>query len=93
MIYLTTNHTSLQLSIPDELRGRVTGVVSLRSALSPVGAFIAGIGADLVGPRVTTLIFSGVLIAIAVIAYLASPVIREYRLSQALESTDPAPLS
>jgi MFS family permease len=91
MIYLTTNQTSLQLSIPDELRGRVTGIVSLRSGLSPVGAFIAGIGADLVGPRMMTLIFSGILIAIAVIVYLASPVIREYRLSQALESTDPAP--
>jgi MFS family permease len=93
MIYLTTNQTSLQLSIPDDLRGRVTGIISLRSALSPVGAFMAGIGADLVGPRMTTLIFSGVLIAIAVIAYLASPVIREYRLSQAMESTNPVSLS
>lgn len=85
MIYLTTNQTSLQLSIPDELRGRVTGIVSLSSGLMPVGAFIAGIGADLVGPRMITLIFSGILVAIAVIVYLASPVIREYRLSQALE--------
>jgi MFS family permease len=93
MIFLTTNQTSLQLSIPDELRGRVTGIVSLRSGLSPVGAFIAGIGADLVGPRMTTLVFSGVLVAISVIVYLASPVIREYRLSQALESTDAAPSS
>ena len=50
MIYLTTNTTLLQLSIPDSLRGRVTGIVSLRSGLMPVGAFIAGIGADFVGP-------------------------------------------
>ena len=88
MVYLTTNQTSLQLSIPDELRGRVTGIVSLRSGLSPVGAFIAGIGADIVGPRTMTLIFSGILIVIAVSAYLASPIIREYRLSQALECTE-----
>jgi MFS family permease len=88
MIYLTTNQTSLQLSIPDKLRGRVTGIVSLSSGLMPVGAFIAGIGADLVGPRTMTLVFSGVLVAITVIVYLASPVIREYRLSQALECTD-----
>jgi MFS family permease len=40
MIYLTTNQTLLQLSIPDELRGRVTGIVSLSTGLMPVGAFI-----------------------------------------------------
>ena len=85
MIYLTTNNTLLQLSIPDELRGRVTSIMSYRSALTPVGAFIAGIGADLVGPRTMTLIFSGIIIAIALIVYLASPIVREYRLSQALE--------
>jgi predicted MFS family arabinose efflux permease len=85
MIYLTTNNTLLQLSIPDELRGRVTSVMSLRSGLMPVGAFIAGIGADLVGPRTMTLIFSGIIVAIALIVYLASPIVREYRLSQALE--------
>jgi MFS family permease len=86
MIYLTTNSTLLQLSIPDELRGRVTGIVSLRSGLMPVGAFIAGIGSDLVGPRKMTLIFGGIIAAIAVIVYLASPIIREYRLSQAMEN-------
>jgi MFS family permease len=85
MIYLTTNSTLLQLSIPDELRGRVTGIVSLRSGLMPVGAFIAGIGADLVGPRATTLMLGGIIGAIAVIVYLAAPIIREYRLSHAME--------
>jgi hypothetical protein len=81
----------LQLSIPDELRGRVTSIASLRSGLTPVGAFIAGIGADLVGPRTMTLIFSGIIAAIAVIVYLVSPVVREYRLSQSLVSTDTSP--
>lgn len=85
MIYLTTNMTLLQLSIPDELRGRVTGIISLRSGLMPVGAFIAGIGADLMGPRVMTLIFSGIMIAIAVIVFFSSSIIREYRLSHALD--------
>ncbi|MDF1515389.1 MAG: hypothetical protein P1S60_16385 [Anaerolineae bacterium] len=50
MVFITTNQTMLQLSIPDEIRGRVTGIVSLRSGLMPVGAFITGIGADLAGP-------------------------------------------
>ncbi len=84
MIYLTTNQTLLQLSIPDELRGRVTSIVSLSTGLMPVGAFFAGAGADLVGPQMMTLILSSCAAAIAVIVFLTSPTIREYRLSQAL---------
>ena len=84
MLYLTTNQTLLQLSIPDELRGRVTSLVSLNAGLSPLGSVVAGAGADLVGPRATTLALAGSAAAIAVIVYVASPTIREYRLSRAL---------
>lgn len=84
MIFLTTNQTLLQLSIPDELRGRVTGVVSLTAGLSPLGAFVAGAGADLVGPRAMTLLLSGIAGVIAIGAFFGSPTIREYRLSRAL---------
>jgi MFS family permease len=88
MIYLTTNSTLLQLSIPDALRGRVTSVTSLRSGLMPVGAFVAGIGADLVGPRTMTLLFSAIIVTIAVAVYLFVPVVREYRLSAAMEGAE-----
>ena len=93
MIFLTTNMTLLQLSIPDSLRGRVTGIVSLRSGLMPVGAFIAGIGADLVGPQTMTLVLGGITGTIAVIVFFASPIIREHRLSKAMEvfNRQPAP--
>jgi MFS family permease len=84
MIYLTTNQTLLQLSIPDALRGRVTGIVSLSAGLMPVGALIAGVGADLVGPRMITILLSGCAAAIAVVVFFASPTIRDYRLSRAL---------
>ena len=85
MIYLTTNQTLLQLSIPDALRGRVMSIVSLNAALSPVGSFVAGVGADLVGPRVVTIVLCGLAAVIAVLVYLLSPTIRDYRLSQAME--------
>jgi MFS family permease len=84
MIYLVTNQTLLQLSIPDALRGRVTGIVSLNAGLMPVGALIAGIGADLVGPRLITILLSGSAAAIAIIVFFASPIIRDYRLSQGM---------
>ena len=88
MIFLVTNQTLLQLSIPDELRGRVTAVASLTSGLAPVGSFVAGAGADLVGPRAITIVLSGSAAAIAVGAYFGSPTIRTYRLSRAM---GPAP--
>jgi MFS family permease len=86
MIYLTTNQTLLQISIPEALRGRVTGIISLRAGLFPVGAFIGGVGSDMVGPRAMTLILAGISGAIAVIAFVASPTIRDYRLNRALEA-------
>ena len=76
--------TLLQLSIPAALRGRVTGIVSLRSGLMPVGAFIAGIGADFVGPRAMTIVLGGIIGAIAVSVFFASPTIREYRMSETI---------
>jgi predicted MFS family arabinose efflux permease len=85
MIFLTTNQTLLQLAIPDELRGRVTSLASLSAGLAPVGAFIAGVGADLFGPQAITLLMSGTAAVISIAAYWASPTIRDYRLSRALK--------
>ena len=89
MIFLITNQTLLQLSIPDELRGRVNGIITLSSGLMPLGSLIAGIGADTIGPRPTTALLGGSAAAITAIVFLVSPTIRGYRLSGvlALEET------
>lgn len=87
MIFLTTNQTLLQLSIPDILRGRVTSIVNLNSALSPLGGLVAGTGSDLfAGPKMITIILGAITASIAVIVFFFSPVIRNYRLSKAIES-------
>lgn len=85
MIYITANMTSLQLSVPDEVRGRVMGIVSLRSGLTPIGAFIAGIGSDLVGPQMVTIILGSTAALIAVLVLILSPTIRNYRMEKALK--------
>lgn len=93
MIFLTTNQTLLQLSIPDDLRGRITSVVNLNFALSPLGGLIAGVGSDLFGgPKVITIIISSFAAAIAVSVFLGSGTVRNYRLSRAIEanSADPS---
>ncbi len=90
MIFLTTNQTLLQLSIPDDLRGRVTSVVNLNAALSPLGGLIAGVGSDLFGgPKVITIVLSGIAAAIAVFVFIGSPTVRNYRLSHAMKPNSP----
>jgi len=85
IIFLTTNQTLLQLSIPDNLRGRVTSVVNLNMALMPLGGLVAGVGSDLLeGPKMITIILAGIAAAIAVFVLLYSPTVRNYRLSQTI---------
>ncbi|MDQ4078069.1 MAG: MFS transporter [Chloroflexota bacterium] len=83
IIYLTTNQTLLQLSVPDALRGRVSSIINLNVGLMPIGALVAGVGADLAGPRVVTLGLSAIGAVIAVAVFFTSPTVRDYRLSQA----------
>jgi len=85
MIFLITNQTLLQLSIPDELRGRVTSVINLNTALLPVGGLIAGFGSDLMGgPRAITLILGSVSVVVAMGMFLFSSIVRNYRMSKAI---------
>lgn len=49
MVYMTTNQTIIQLSTPDEMRGRVMGVVMLNQGLLPLGSLFAGGMADALG--------------------------------------------
>lgn len=84
MIFLTGNHTLLQLSIPDHLRGRVTSVTALSMLLSPLGAVTAGVGADLIGPREIMLVISSIAAILAVLTFLFVPTVRNYRSSEAV---------
>lgn len=87
IIFMATNQTLLQLSIPDNLRGRVTSVVNLNPALSPLGALMAGGGSDLFGgPQMITLILCSIGAVIAVCIFLFSPTVRNYRLSQTIKT-------
>jgi MFS family permease len=88
MIFIITNQTLLQLSIPDELRGRVNGIITLSSVLVPIGSLIAGVGADLIGPRPIAVLLSGTAGLITVIVFLASPTIRKYRLSRVMAADE-----
>ena len=92
MIFLTTNQTLLQLSIPDNIRGRVTSVVNLNMALAPMGGLVAGVGSDMLGgPKMITIIMAGMAAAIAIFVFLSSATVRDYRLSKAIEQAAVTP--
>lgn len=52
-IYLVVGMTTIQLLVPDELRGRVMGIWSMTWFLAAVGGFVAGAAAELLGVRLT----------------------------------------
>lgn len=85
IIFLVTNQTLMQLTIPDAIRGRVTSVVNLNMILSPVGNMLIGVGSDFLGgPKEITIVFAGVN-AVAMILFITfSARLRNYRLSKAM---------
>jgi len=87
MLFLASNQTLLQLSIPDNIRGRVTAVVSLAAIISPLGGIIAGVGSDLFGgPKIITIILASLGAVFSIGVYFFSPIVRNYRMSTALSS-------
>jgi len=83
IIFMVSNQTMLQLSIPDNLRGRVTAVINLSSYVMPIGSMIAGAGADLLkGPKMITIILTCTSALIAILVFLFSSTVRNYRMSQ-----------
>jgi MFS family permease len=68
MLYMTTNQTLIQLSTPDELRGRVMGVYMLNQGLLPFGSLLAGALADVLSAP-TAVFLMGLLVAIMAVAF------------------------
>lgn len=79
MIYLTLNQTLLQLSIPDEFRGRITGLSTLNAGLFPLGAVVAGISTDFIGVQETTILLASIAALLAVVIWLFSPTVQKFR--------------
>lgn len=76
--YMTTNQTMIQLSTPDNLRGRVMGIWMLNMGMMPFGSLFAGIGAGLTSAP-TAVAVMGVSVALLAIGFgMRAENIREY---------------
>ncbi len=75
-LYLNLGMTTLQLLVPDALRGRVMGVWSLTWFLSQLGGFIAASAAELLGTPLAVALGALSVAAFAVVVYVVSPQVR-----------------
>jgi predicted MFS family arabinose efflux permease len=82
MIFLPTNTTLMQLSVPDHMRGRITSILLLNPVLIPVGSFLVGVGVDGIGGPATVAISTAIATTLTVVVWLASPRLRNLRLSE-----------
>ncbi len=76
MTYMTTNQTLLQITTPDEFRGRVMGIYMLNQGLLPLGSLLAGTLADVWNAPLAVAVMGGALLALVGVAFLALPSMR-----------------
>jgi predicted MFS family arabinose efflux permease len=82
MIFLPTNTTLMQLSVPDHMRGRITSILLLNPLLIPIGSFLVGVGVDGFGGPATVAISAGASTVLGLLVWVASPRLRNLRLSE-----------
>lgn len=76
-MYLNIGMTTLQLRVPDALRGRVMGVWSMTWFLASVGGLPAGIFAELIGTPLTVALGSLSVSAFAMLLFVLSRELRK----------------
>lgn len=77
MAYMTTNQTILQLSIPDEYRGRVMGIWMLNQGLLPLGSLFSGIMADVFDAPTALIVMGGLVSVMSVVFFFRASTIRD----------------
>ena len=82
MVLASTTVSTLQMCAPQEMRSRVSGLLPVFLAFISVGALVAGIGADLLGPQVLVVLMAVVAAGVAAAAWFGSAVMRDLSLSK-----------
>ena len=82
MVHHTVHVTALQMCAPEHLRGRIASLLPIFPAFISVGALMAGVLADLLGPEMVVIVLAGLALAVIVAAWARSPAVREMRMSR-----------
>ena len=70
------NNTAIQLLVPEEVRGRISGFLMMSFGLTPLGTLPMAILAERVGAPIAVAAASALVLVGAIIWYAASPVLR-----------------
>lgn len=81
MVHATSHVTTLQLSAPGAMRGRVASLLPLFPAFISIGSLTSGALADVAGPVATVLITGALAVVVVLWAWRASFALRDVRLS------------
>ena len=76
MTVMTVNNTSIQLIIPDEVRGRVMSVMMMSFGLMPLGAVPASTAAETVGAPAVVAVGAGLFVASVLLLFATIPAFR-----------------
>jgi MFS family permease len=77
MFFLASTNTLLQLTVPDQLRGRVMSLYMLDRGFMPAGALFAGTTAHFIGAPSTVAVMGAIVIMLALIVAWRVPAIRD----------------
>ena len=66
MVFMTTNQTVLQLTTPDEYRGRVMGLFMLNQGLLPLGSLFGGVIAEFTNAQTALFVMGGSVMLLAI---------------------------
>lgn len=80
MAYNVSNNTILQMSVPDEYRGRVLSTLFLNRGLVPFGTAVTATLAALVGAGMAVALMGTIIILLGVGVALGSPSLRQLRI-------------
>ena len=82
MVHHTVHVTTLQMCAPEHLRGRIASLLPIFPAFISIGALLAGVLADLLGPEVVVIVLAGAALAVVIASWARSAAVRELRMSQ-----------
>jgi len=77
MFWVNNMNTMIQISVPEEMRGRVMGIFRITKQSLPLGWLLGGVMSTLLGNVVTLVICAFMFIGFNLLAYLRSSQLRE----------------
>ena len=86
MINMSSNHTALQMSAPQAMRGRVASLLPMFPAMMALGGLSTGLSADWFGAPHAVVLLSVLGMVVAATAWLGSEALRGLRLSTLVDS-------